>query len=40
MIKLKEFANSLAKMEENAFDLMLNKKKNNKKTDSYIDYFG
>ncbi|TDO73743.1 hypothetical protein DFR79_13626 [Halanaerobium saccharolyticum] len=37
---IKEFTNKLVKMEETAFDLMLNKKENNKKTDSYIDYFG
>ncbi|GEM_PF-5064215 len=37
---IKEFANKLARMEETAFNLMLNKKENNKKTDSYIDYFG
>ncbi|RAK05422.1 hypothetical protein C8C77_1291 [Halanaerobium saccharolyticum] len=37
---IKELTNQLVKMEETAFDLMLNKKANNKKTDSYIDYFG
>lgn len=37
---LKNFTNQLAKMEKTAFDIMLNKKENNKKTDAYIDYFG